>query len=64
MPQENEKNAARFEKNANWHNKMRLIGTKNAAWINTSVQAIGKHKQFICRHLSTAVDSNINEIMI
>jgi len=33
MRQENENNAARFEKNSNYPNKMRQMWTKNAACI-------------------------------
>jgi len=57
-----------LKKNANQRNKMQPILTKNAAFIIPGVQAIGKHKHIIFRHLSTAVDStvchNINKTVL
>jgi len=41
MRQENEKNAARFEKNANWRIKMRQMRTKNAACIISVYKQLG-----------------------
>jgi len=47
MRQENERNAARFEKNANLRNKMRQIWSKNAAVIIPMYQQLGNTNTLI-----------------